>query len=74
MLAAAVDARHHHFEPWLAWREDRVIPFLAELSGARRDQFAALIARVLRRHLGPATIVTPSRPGNPRCRSTSGTA
>ena len=53
MLAAAMDARHHHFEPWLAWREDRVIPFLAELSGARRDQFAALIARVLRRHLGP---------------------
>jgi len=53
MLAAAVDARHHHFEPWLAWREDRVIPFLAELSGARRDQFAALIARVLRRHLRP---------------------
>jgi len=53
MLAAAMDARHHHFEPWLAWREDRVIPFLAELSGARRDQFAALIARVLRRHLRP---------------------
>ncbi|HKU87631.1 MAG TPA: helix-turn-helix domain-containing protein [Casimicrobiaceae bacterium] len=53
LLAAAMDARHHHFEPWLAWREDRVIPFLAELSGARRDQFAALIARVLRRHLGP---------------------
>ena len=53
MLAAAVDARHHHFEPWLAWREDRVIPFLAELSGERREQFAALIARVLRRHLGP---------------------
>ena len=53
MLAAAVDARHHHFEPWLAWREDRVIPFLAELSGARRDQFAALIACVLRRHLRP---------------------
>ena len=52
-LAVAMDARHHHFEPWLAWREDRVIPFLAELSGARRDQFAALIARVLRRHLGP---------------------
>ena len=53
MLAAAVDARHHHFEPWLAWREDRVIPFLAELSGARRTEFAALIARVLRRHVGP---------------------
>ena len=53
MLAAAMDARHHHFEPWLAWREDRVIPFLAELSSARRDQFAALISRVLRRHVGP---------------------
>ena len=53
ILAAAIDARHHHFEPWLSWREDRVIPFLAELSGARRAEFAALIARVLRRHLGP---------------------
>jgi AcrR family transcriptional regulator len=53
ILANAMDARHHYFEPWLSWREDRVIPFLAELSGARRDEFAALIARVLRRHLGP---------------------
>jgi AcrR family transcriptional regulator len=53
MLAAAMDALHHHFEPWLAWREDRVIAFLAELSGARRDQLAAMIARVLRQHLGP---------------------
>ena len=53
IFAAAMDARHHYFEPWLSWREDRVIPFLAELSGARRDEFAALIARVLRRHLGP---------------------
>ena len=52
-LADALAEQHLHFEPWLAWREDRVIPFLAELSGARRDQFAALIARVLRRHLRP---------------------
>ena len=53
ILAAAMDARHHYFEPWLSWREDRVIPFLAELSGARRDEFGGLLARVLRHHLGP---------------------
>jgi len=53
ILAVAMDARHHYFEPWLSWREDRVIPFLAELSDSRRGEFAALIARVLQRHLGP---------------------
>ena len=53
LLAAAVERRHLHFEPWLAWREDRVIPFLAELSGHVRHELAGLIARVLKQHLGP---------------------
>jgi AcrR family transcriptional regulator len=53
LLAEAVEARHLHFEPWLAWRENRVIDFLAELSDHVRDELAALIARVLRQHLGP---------------------
>ena len=53
LLADAVAERHLHFEPWLAWREDRVIPFLAEMSAASRDELAALIARVLKRHLKP---------------------
>jgi len=52
-LADALAEQHLHFEPWLAWREDRVIPFLAEMSAATREQLAALIARVLKQHLGP---------------------
>jgi AcrR family transcriptional regulator len=51
LLADAVAERHLHFEPWLAWREDRVIPFLAEMSAASREELAALIARVLKQHL-----------------------
>ncbi|HTP97849.1 MAG TPA: helix-turn-helix domain-containing protein [Casimicrobiaceae bacterium] len=53
LLASAEEARHRHYEPWLAWREDRVIPFLAEMSNGGRDALSAFIARVLRRHLGP---------------------
>lgn len=52
LLIHAIEQRHLHFEPWLAWREDRVIPFLAELSGEVRNELAGLIARILRRHLG----------------------
>jgi AcrR family transcriptional regulator len=53
LLADAVTERHLHFEPWLRWREDRVIPFLAETSAASREELSAVIARVLKRHLGP---------------------
>jgi AcrR family transcriptional regulator len=52
-LVDAMEQQHLHFEPWLSWRENRVIPFLADLSGRVRDELAALIARVLRRHCGP---------------------
>lgn len=52
-LAGAMEQRHLHFEPWLAWREDRVIPFLAELSGEVRHEVTRLVARVLERFLGP---------------------
>jgi len=53
LLTDAVLQRHLHFEPWLAWREDRAIPFLAEMSAGVRDEMAALIAEALERHLGP---------------------
>ena len=53
VLADALVERHLHFEPWLAWREDRLIPFLAQMSAATRDDLAALIARVLKQHLPP---------------------
>ena len=52
-MAAAVERQHLHFEPWLAWRENRVIPFLAEMSARVRDERAALIERLLRHHRGP---------------------
>jgi AcrR family transcriptional regulator len=52
LLVAAIDERHAHFEPWLAWREDRVIPFLTELAAHDRHELSLLIARLLKRHLG----------------------
>ena len=55
-LADALSEQHLHFEPWLSWREDRVIPFLAEMSAATREQLAGLIARVLKHHLGPGDL------------------
>jgi len=53
LLTEVLEQQHLHFEPWLSWREDRVIPFLAEMSAAVRDELARLIAQVLKRHLGP---------------------
>jgi hypothetical protein len=52
LLVVATERRHLHFEPWLAWREDRVVPFLARMSAAMREGQTALVARLLRRHLG----------------------
>ena len=53
MLVTAMERQHLHFEPWLAKREDGVIPFLADMSAGVREQNAALVARLLERHLGP---------------------
>lgn len=52
-LVEAMEQQHLHFEPWLSWREDRVIPFLATLAGHVRDELASLVGRVLRQHCGP---------------------
>lgn len=52
-LVDAIEQQHLHFEPWSTWRENRVIPFLAERSGRERDQLSGLIAKVLKPHLGP---------------------
>src|SRR5262245_2566605 len=38
LLADALAERHLHFEPWLAWREDRLIPFLTEMSATTREE------------------------------------
>jgi AcrR family transcriptional regulator len=50
LLVAAMERQHLHFEPWLAWREDRVIPFLAGMSEAIRRDRAALVAELLKAH------------------------
>lgn len=52
-LADAVELQHRHYEPWFRWRENRVIPLLAEMSDEGRAMLSALIARILRQHLGP---------------------
>jgi AcrR family transcriptional regulator len=51
-LVAGIDKLNAHFEPWMAWREQRLIPFLAELGEGRRKRQTALIAELLSRHLG----------------------
>lgn len=51
-LVDAADALNAHFAPWKAWREDRVIPFLARMNEAARAQQTALITQLLERHLG----------------------
>jgi hypothetical protein len=51
-LVDAFERLHLHFEPWSAWREDRVIPFLADMHARLREERVALIARVLKQHLG----------------------
>lgn len=49
-LVDAMEQQHLHFEPWLAWREDRVIPFLAGMAAELRQSQAALLAKVLASH------------------------
>ena len=52
-LFDAMEQQHLHYEPWLAWREDRAIPFLAQLAAHVREASTGLIARVIRQHRGP---------------------
>jgi AcrR family transcriptional regulator len=52
LLVAAMEQQHLHFEPWFAWREDRVLPFLAELAEGFRKMQSAFLAKLLAQHLG----------------------
>ena len=52
LLVAAMEQQHLHFEPWFAWREDRVLPFLAELSEGFREMQATFLEKLLSQHLG----------------------
>jgi hypothetical protein len=73
-LVDAMEQQHLHFEPWLSWREDRVIPFLATLAGHVRDELASLVGRVLRQHAAPARTANRSPRGKPHFPSMPGTA
>ena len=52
LLVAAMEQQHLHFEPWLTWREDSVIPFLAEMAGGFREMQSSFVAKLLAHHLG----------------------
>jgi len=52
LLVAAMEQQHLHFEPWNTWREDRVIPFLAEMADSYREMQSTFVARLLAHHLG----------------------
>lgn len=49
-LIGAVDDLHAYFEPWVSWREDTTVPFLAELAATRREQLTSLMAQLLSQH------------------------
>jgi hypothetical protein len=52
LLATAMEQQHLHFEPWFTWREDRVVPFLAEMSEGFRKLQTAFLSKLLALHLG----------------------
>lgn len=50
LLVAAMAQQHLHFEPWLLWREDRVVPFLTQMLAAIRRAHTELVTEVLKAH------------------------
>jgi AcrR family transcriptional regulator len=50
-LVAAADKSNAYFEPWMAWHEGRLVPFLAEFGEGSRKRQVALIIELLSRHL-----------------------
>lgn len=49
-LIVAVDGLHAYFEPWVSWRQETVVPFLAELAATRRAQLTSMMAQLLSQH------------------------
>lgn len=50
MLVAAIDKIHAYFEPWLSWRAETAIPFIAEFRISNRDRLTMLLVQLLSRH------------------------
>jgi AcrR family transcriptional regulator len=53
LLVADMDKLNAYFEPWLAWREQSVIPALAEVTARERKQQVAVLAELLSKHSAP---------------------
>lgn len=49
-LIVALDGLHAYFEPWVSWRQEAVVPFLAELAATRRAQLTSMMAQILSQH------------------------
>jgi len=52
LLVTAREQQHLHSELRLAWREDRVVPFLAEMPEGSRNMRSGFVAKLLAQHLG----------------------
>lgn len=50
LLVAGMDKVNAYYEPWLAWREQRVIPALAEVEARGRKRMTAFLIELLSRH------------------------
>lgn len=50
LLVAGMDKANAYYEPWLAWREQRVIPALAEVEARARKQLTVFLIDLLSRH------------------------
>ncbi len=49
-LVVSMDALHAYFEPWLSWRAETAIPFVAQLRINNRDRLTTLLVQLLSRH------------------------
>ena len=53
-LVDAMEQQHLYYQPWLAWRMEGYISYLADMSVDIRKQQSHLVASVLKQFLGPA--------------------
>lgn len=49
-LVISMDALHAYFQPWLSWRAERAIPFVAEMMISKRERLTRLLVQLLSRH------------------------
>lgn len=49
-LVIAMDRLHAYFEPWVSWRADTAIPFLAQLRATNRDGLLVFLRRLFSLH------------------------